>query len=162
MHRTGYRPIQALPYRLVRWHRLALFTTGALLTLTGVVWLVVHYLLGAGAGALPHPLEAWCLRLHGAGVFGGLFVLGLVAAAHVPQGWRLSRHRHRAGQRRSGLALCALAGSLALSGYALYYLASEANRPALGWAHAALGLAMAAVLAVHRRRRAFSAPRAPR
>jgi hypothetical protein len=125
--------------------------TGALLVLTGVVWLGVHYTVGAGAGELPHPFEAWSMRLHGLGAFGGLFVLGTLAAAHVPQGWRLSHRRRWAGQRNSGVALCVLGGLLVLSGYLLYYFASEALRPALGWAHTFLGLGMSLLIGVHRR-----------
>ena len=137
--------------RLVRWQRLALYLSGALLLATGAVWLAVHYSIGAGAGELPHPVEAWSLRLHGLAAFAGVFVLGALAAAHIPQGWRLSNRRRWAGQRNSGLLLCVLGGLLALSGYLLYYFASEAVRPALGWAHAAFGLAMAALIASHRR-----------
>ena len=139
-------------YRMVRWQHHALATAGALLLLTGALWLALHYTVGAGAGELPHPLEAWCLRLHGLGAFAGVFMLGVLAAAHVPQGWRLSQRRGWIGQRRSGLALCALAGALVLSGYALFYFSPEALRSALGWGHSAVGAAMAALVLTHRRR----------
>ena len=138
-------------HRLVRWQRLALYATGSLLIATGAAWLAVHYSIGAGAGELPHPLEAWSLRLHGLAAFAALFMLGVLAAAHVPQGWRLSRRRRSAGQRRSGVLLCVIGALLAASGYALYYFAGEAIRPALGWAHAFVGVAMAALIAGHRR-----------
>jgi len=65
-------------HRLLRWQRLALYLAGAVLLLTGGLWLLVHYSVGAGAGALPHPLEAWSLRLHGLAAFAGLFVLGVL------------------------------------------------------------------------------------
>jgi len=138
-------------HRLVRWQRIALYASGTLLLVTGTVWLAVHYSVGAGAGELPHPLEAWSLRLHGLAAFAGLFMLGALAAAHIPQGWRLSQRRRWAGQRSSGVMLCVIGGLLALSGYLLFYFASEAVRPALGWAHAAIGLTMAALIASHRR-----------
>ena len=138
-------------HRLVRWQRLALYTTGALLLLTGGLWLAIHYSVGTGAGALPHPLEAWSLRLHGLAAFAGLFVLGLLAAAHIPQGWRLSHRRRWAGQRSSGVLLCVIGALLAVSGYLLYYFASEALRPALGWAHAFVGVTMGVLIASHRR-----------
>ena len=138
-------------HRLVRWQRLALYVTGALLLLTGGVWLAAHYTIGAGAGELPHPLEAWSLRLHGLAAFAGVFVLGVLAAAHIPQGWHLSQRRRWADQRSSGVLLCVSGGALALSGYLLYYFASEAVRPALGWAHAFVGIAMAVLIASHRR-----------
>ena len=138
-------------YRLVRWQRIALYSSGALLLLTGAVWLAVHYSIGSGAGELPHPVEAWSLRLHGLAAFAGVFVLGVLAAAHIPHGWRLSQRRGWVAQRRSGLWLCGLGALLVLSGYALYYFAPEAVRPALGWAHAAVGAAMGGLIASHRR-----------
>ncbi len=138
-------------HRLVRWQRVALTLSGTLLLLTGGTWLAIHYGIGAGAGELPHPLEAWCLRLHGLAAFAGVFVLGALAAAHIPQGWRLSRRRRWVGQRNSGLLLCGAGALLVLSGYGLYYFAPEGVRPALGWAHAGVGLAMAALVLRHRR-----------
>jgi hypothetical protein len=145
-HRAHYHA-----HRLVRWQRVALHSTGAALLASGGGWLALHYSIGAGAGELPHPLEAWALRLHGLAAFAGLFVLGALAAAHVPQGWRLSHRRRWAGQRSSGVLLCVIGALLALTGYLLYYFAPESLRPALGWAHAFLGVAMAALIASHRR-----------
>jgi len=168
------RPTPQHVHRLVRWQRLALYAVGTLLLLTGTAWLAVHYSIGAGE--LPHPLEAWALRLHGLLAFGGTFVLGALAAGHIPQGWRISAprpvapaashgrsskvakphllesHRRRwAGQRSSGLLLCGVGAVLVLSGYALYYFAPESVRPALGWAHAFVGVTMALLIASHRR-----------
>jgi hypothetical protein len=57
-----------------------------------------------------------------------------------------------ARQRGSGVALCILAATLVLTGYLLYYFAPDPIRPTLGWLHSALGVAMASVVAVHRRR----------
>ena len=150
-HAPGHPPARHSVHRLARWQRLALYVTGALLVLTGGVWLAVHYSIGAGAGELPQPLEAWILRLHGLAAMAGLFVLGLLAAAHIPQGWRLSHRRRWAGQRRSGVLLCVGGGLLAASGYLLFYFAPETVRPALGWAHAIVGLAMGWLIASHRR-----------
>ena len=140
-----------------------MYVTGALLLISGIAWLGVHYALGAGAGELPHPLEAWLMKLHGLAAMLGLFVLGAVAAAHVPRGWRISgrphdrqsrrpsRRHHWALQRRTGVMLCALAAVLAFSGYLLYYFAPEWIHSSIGWAHAAAGVAMALVIALHRR-----------
>jgi hypothetical protein len=138
-------------HRLAAWQRRLLATTGVALLATGVAWLLVHDTVGGGSGALPHPSEAWLMRVHGLAAFAALFLLGALAAHHVPHGWRLgARHRH-AGQRRTGLVLCTIGALLVGTGYALYYFAPEALRPALGWLHAILGVAMAGVVVVHRR-----------
>jgi hypothetical protein len=138
-------------HRLAPWQRRSLYATSAVLVLTGGVWLVLHYSVGAGAGELPHPAEAWLMRLHGLAAYAGLFVLGVLAAAHVPHGWRLTARHRWAGQRGSGITLCAVAAMLVLTGYLLNYFAPETVRPALGWAHTAFGAAMGVLVASHRR-----------
>lgn len=138
-------------HRLPAWQRRALHASGVLLLLTGLVWLAVHYSVGAGTGELPHPLEAWCLRLHGLAAMAALFVLGALAAAHVPQGWRLSRRWQLVSQQRTGLLLCALAALLVFTGYLLYYFAPEDERPWLGGGHAVAGVVMASLVLCHRR-----------
>ena len=138
-------------HRLAGWQRAWIVATGLVLLATGLAWLVVHETVGGGSGGLPHPSEAWLMRAHGLAGFAALFGLGTLAAHHIPHGWRLgARHRH-AAQRRTGLLLCALGALLAGTGYALYYFAPEPVRPALGWVHAGLGVAMAALLFAHRR-----------
>lgn len=146
------------------WRYRTLYGTAAALMLSGLSWLALHYLWGAGAGNLPHPMEIWWIRLHGAAGFAGLFMAGVLASAHVPQGWRLTtrnlRLRHNnAGQRRTGLALCGLGILAVLSGYLLYYFAPENVHALLGWGHAALGLALVVLLPVHGWRRRVRGPR---
>jgi hypothetical protein len=137
--------------RLPPWQRRCLLIGGGTLALTGAAWLAVHWLLGAGAGELPHPAEAWLMRVHGAAMFLALFTSGLLAGGHVGQGWRWSGRHRLHGQRRTGLFLCAGLALLVLSGYALYYLVPEALRDALGLGHAALGIAMLLALVWHAR-----------
>jgi len=144
---AALNPLRGWQYRL-------LYATAGVLALSGLGWLAAHYLWGAGAGQLPLPLEPWLMRLHGAAAFAALFLAGLLAAAHVPQGWRMStRNPHLlqrwAGQRRTGLALCLLGAAGSTSGYLLYYFAPEPVRAPLGWAHAALGLVLVLVLPLH-------------
>jgi hypothetical protein len=140
-----------MSHRLPPWQQRLLAVSGGALLVSGIAWLAVHYTIGAGAGALPHPAESWLMRVHGLAAFAGLFALGTLATQHVPRGLRLGAvHRH-AHQRRTGLVLLTLGGLLVATGYALYYFAPEDVRPALGWVHAALGVAMASVVLGHRR-----------
>jgi hypothetical protein len=143
MHRLNMR----------RWHRWALLLTAATLLLSGLVWMGLHHGLGGGpnaaAGDVPHAAEAAWMRLHGAAGFAALFVLGVLAAGHLPQGWRLTGRQRWAGQRYTGLLLCSVAVALVLTGYALYYFAPENLRPTLGWLHTGLGVLMAALGAFH-------------
>lgn len=139
----------AVANRLRLWQRRLLHASGALLLVTGAAWLVVHYM--RAADALPSPAEPWLMRAHGLGAFAILFMLGALAAAHVPRGWRLAERLGWQRQRRTGLALCGLAAALALTGYLLYYFAPENLRPGLGWLHSGLGAAMSILVALHRR-----------
>ncbi len=155
---TVARAPTTLLHRLPAWQRIGVYASGALLMSTGAVWLAVHYSIGSGAGELPHPLEIWCLRLHGLLAFASLFMFGALAGAHIPRGWRLSMRRGPTGeyqggfhQRQSGVMLCVTAALLVLTGYVLYYFASESLRPSIGWAHAAIGVLLAILVAGHRR-----------
>jgi hypothetical protein len=136
---------------LARWQRFTVLGAWWCLLLSGVAWLPVHHLWGAGAGELPTPLEPWLMRWHGLSVIAGLFALGIVAAGHVKHGWR--RHQHRA----SGLALCLGGGFLVASGYALSYLLPDTWHGVVGWAHAAIGIATFAGLLAHSRVRSVDA-----
>jgi hypothetical protein len=136
-------------HRLPRWQRRLLWACALVTLATGLAWLAVHYTVGAGTGELPHPAEAWLMRLHGLGVFGSLFALGVLAGDHVPHGWRMSGRHRWAGQRGTGVTLCACAAAMAATGYLLYYVVGESARPATGWLHSAAGVAMAAVAALH-------------
>ena len=129
--------------------RLLVHASGWLLLASGVVWLGVHYLAGAGAGELPHPLESWLIRAHALAAWVAAFTLGGIAAQHIPRGWHATLRRRTLAQRRLGLALCGMALALALSGYALMYFVPEPVHSAWGWAHSAVGVAMAAVLVAH-------------
>ena len=139
-------------HRLAGWQRITLYAAGSLLLGTGVLWLALH--TSRAADALPSPLEPWAMKLHGLAAFAALFMFGVLAASHVPHGWRLSHRWRWARQRGSGLALCALAALLALTSYLLYYFAPEGVRAALGWIHSALGAAALPLLLAHRRSRA--------
>ena len=139
--------------RVAPWERRLLHASAWLLAASGVAWLGIHYLWGAGAGELPHPLEPWLIRLHGAAAFAALFVAGVLSAGHIPNGWRLTAPKMRradlAGQRRTGLAMTTLGAAAVFSGYLLYYFAPEPVRPSLGWVHAIIGLTMALLVPLH-------------
>jgi hypothetical protein len=136
-------------FHLSRHQRLLVHSSGWLLLGSGLAWLGVHYLAGAGAGELPHPMEVWTMRAHALAAWIAAFALGEIAASHIPRGWHTTMRRRTLAQRRLGLALCVMALALVLSGYALMYLVPEPAHAAWGWGHSAVGVAMATVLIVH-------------
>jgi hypothetical protein len=136
--------------RITGWQKAVLYGSSGAALASGVAWLAFHY--GRDADALPSPIEPWAMRLHGLAAFAILFVLGALAASHIPHGWRVSHRFSRAHQRSSGLGLGLLAGACVLTGYLLYYFAPDAIRPALGWLHSGFGAAAVLLAFFHRRR----------
>lgn len=131
--------------RLSRRHELSLYLTGIALMLSGVGWLIAHYLLQPPGvfGAGPHPSEAWWMRLHGAAVIGFLVVFGALLPGHIGQNWRQRVNRY------SGLTVVIVVSLLALSGYGLYYLVDDRQRAVTSALHWAVGLVACAMLVLH-------------
>lgn len=131
------------------WQRLSLDTALIALVVTGLLWLLVHYALGAGREdvGLPHWSEPWLMRLHGLAGFAVLVAVGAFLPVHVPRGWRMRQER---GLEVTMLALLAVA---VITAYALYYFAPDPIRPSLGWLHAAIGCAWGGTIVWHRRNR---------
>ena len=131
------------PNALPRWQRFTVFGAALLLLASGLAWQLALKL--RSEPELPGQLEPWLARWHALSAMAGLFAVGMVAALHIGRGWSLGR------RRTSGVAVCALLAALALSGFWLSYLVSEAWRPAVGWAHFGLGALAFALGLVHRR-----------
>jgi hypothetical protein len=131
------------------WQRVLLDAALWTLAVSGLAWLLMHYVFGAGRDdiGLPHWSEAWLMRLHGLAGFAMLVVFGAFLPWHVPRGWRM--------QPRRGLEVSLLGtlGAAIVTAYCLYYFAPETLRPGLGWLHAALGCAAGLAVWWHRRRR---------
>jgi hypothetical protein len=131
-------------------HELWLFVVAAALLLSGLGWIVAHYVLAGNslvAGlefeGVPHPSESWWLRLHGAAMMAFLVAFGAVLPGHVARGWPRERNKH------SGIFILATTAVLALSGYGLYYSGDEAARRWLSAGHWMLGLAAGAGFMLH-------------
>lgn len=108
----------------------------ALLFLTGVAWIALHYgPADNGPDGAWRPAQAWALRLHGAAAMAALVALGSLLAQHVPSAWRLRRNL------ASGIAMLACVAVLAVTGWLLYYASGEETRAWSSYLHMALGLA---------------------
>lgn len=120
---------------LPRALRGAIYSIGALLWLSGALWLVLHYMLPQSTpfGPLPNPWEAPLMRVHGLIAVGAVFLIGWMTAAHVTTRWTSDRNR------RSGLALGGTALLLIFSGYALYYTTGSPH-DAAAFAHEVVGV----------------------
>ncbi|MEO7062976.1 MAG: hypothetical protein ABI082_04275 [Dokdonella sp.] len=112
--------------------------------ISGVGWLVFHYFLRQASefGELPHPLETWWLRLHGAAAFATLWLLGMLWVIHLVPGWRARR-------RSSGIVLAGMLALLSVSGYLLYYAGGDDARAAIALVHWVVGAALPLFLLPH-------------
>ena len=137
--------------RLPRWKKICLLSCLAVLTITGIAWLLLHQ--GRGADELPSLAEPWLMRLHGLASFGALLGLGAIVGGHVVAGWRITRRHRWTNQRMSGILLGTLFGLTVLTAYMLYYFAPESVRELIGWIHAVLGALIAVAWWIHQRPR---------
>ncbi|MES2932920.1 MAG: DUF4405 domain-containing protein [Pseudomonadota bacterium] len=131
--------------RLERWQRRCIYLVFSLLFLTGATWVVAHFLLHQASefGESVHPLEPWAMKIHGAAAMVALFFVGSLLNTHIRRA--IKGHRNRF----SGWSMIAVIGILTLSGYVLYYLASEQSRPIWSILHWVLGLIFPLILCLH-------------
>lgn len=140
-----YKPHLPIPLRLLPGQKKALYLSMGVLWLSGVLWLLYHYFLAVNGpfGPAPNPLEQWWLRLHGLSLLVALLAVGSVLPHHAQRAWSLKKNRGH------GLALLAVLAWLALTGYALYYFATDDNRRWLPLLHWIPGLALPPLLLMH-------------
>jgi hypothetical protein len=151
---TPPRPVPTIA--LTSLHRRTIFAAGIALVVSGAGWLACHYLMGGDPDFpdMPHPLEPFWLKVHGAIAMASLMVVGSVVPWHAWRAWKLRRNRGTGGFVASVLVV------LILSAWALYYIGSEALRPGISLVHWIVGIASVPLLWLHvvRGRRSRSAP----
>jgi len=143
--KSHQRAIELLAERtaLGTWHRRWLYAALAFAWTTGALWVFAHFALGTGPDGERHPLEAWALKLHGAGAFAFLVALGSMFAQHIPRAWYLRRNI------ASGVSALIVAAFLIATGYALYYFALEDAHAIVSTLHWSVGLAAIALFWAH-------------
>jgi hypothetical protein len=132
---------------MTRGLRATVLAAGALLWLTGALWLGAHFAFPQRNefGALPNPWEAPLMRVHGLISVAAVFLFGWIGAGHILPRWSA------AAQRVSGLWLGGCAIVLVVSGYALYYTTDPLHTGA-AVLHEALGLLAIVAAGAHWRR----------
>lgn len=141
--RAAQRP--QLGLRLESWHRRSIYACVAVLFATGAAWLIARYFFRPVAefGETVHPLEPLAMKLHGAAAMATLFFLGTLLNTHIRGALKTGRNR------LSGWSMVASMAVLTITGFGLYYLASESNRPVWSAVHWLLGIAACLLLVIH-------------
>lgn len=135
----------AVNLRLERWHRRAIYLSSAMLLLSGAAWLLLHYFLRVAGefGELPHPLEPWSMKLHGAAAMLLLFFLGSLLNTHIRRAIKSDRNL------LTGWGMIGMMSALIATGYALYYVAGDSDRPLWSASHWIIGLAGSVLFLLH-------------
>ncbi|HAT32605.1 MAG TPA: DUF4405 domain-containing protein [Janthinobacterium sp.] len=131
--------------RLERWHRRSIYAAGGVLLASGLAWLLAHYFLRPVGqfGESVSPLEPWAMKLHGASAMVVLFFLGSLMNAHIRRALKAGRNLV------SGWAMIVTLLLLIVTGYGLYYVAGDSDRPLWSGAHWIIGLALGALTVLH-------------
>lgn len=114
------------------------WTTIAVVALTGLAWFVLHDLVEHEPGET----ERLLLMLHGISAYATLIVMGSLLPLHVRSGWHRRRKRWTGGTTLATLVL------LAVTGLILYY-GGEQTRETARWIHIGIGIACVALFPVH-------------
>jgi uncharacterized membrane protein len=125
--------------------RVAVKTAAALLWLSGCIWLVLHFFFAEQGefGVGPNRWEATTLRVHGVVAILAVFLFGWMVSRHVVDAWRQPKNK------MSGVAFVCIVGALCLSGYALYYLASESAHASFAVVHEVIGALAIGIAFIH-------------
>lgn len=147
-HSLHHRPLATATvqqFKLEAWHKYALYALVTALFTSGLAWLLARYFLRVAGeyGASIHPLEHWAMQAHGALIIPLSFLAGGLLFQHMRRAHRALRNRN------SGWSMLLTLLWLALTGYALYYFASESMRPYWSAAHWIIGLALPLLLCFH-------------
>jgi hypothetical protein len=130
--------------RLSRRISVALLSILAVLWSSGVLWLVLHYLLASPGefGIIRHPLETPVLVIHGVLALVALFLLG----------WFAGRHASAAASGRrvaSGWLLAVMTAAVVIAGGALLFLTSAAWQAGVAMVHEIMGVALLVPVLAH-------------
>ncbi len=130
-------PAKRRALRIPQSRRRAIYTTFAVLLMTGVAWLAIHFI--AEDPVEFAALQAWGMKLHGAAAWLAIYLVGTIWAAHIKLAWKLQHNR------RAGAAFGLMVALLLVTGYGLYYFNGETLRMLTEWLHwltGALGVAL--------------------
>jgi hypothetical protein len=107
-------------------------------------WLLHHFAAGADEfGVLRHPWETPLRLAHGVLAIATAYLFGWILARHATESWRNGK------RRVSGGVFSCVLGVLSLSGFALFFVSSDAWQAWTAWLHEILGLAVTVLAVEH-------------
>jgi hypothetical protein len=131
---------------LPKRRRWTVYITSVGVWLTGAVWLIFHYFIkkvDQFGFENVHPAEKWWLIAHASFAFAAMWLFGVLWPGHVKKSWNAHIRRW------SGGTLFGVTLWLSLTGFALYYIGSDAWRSWTSLSHWIAGLAALAAFLWH-------------
>jgi hypothetical protein len=130
--------------KLGELQKIFLYSATGLLWLSGLVWVLFHYFGGRqGDFGNVSSVEPMSLKIHGAAAIFFTLVLGSLIPVHLRRSWVLKRNQP------SGVFITTVCGVLIVTGWILYYLATERTRNAVSLIHWTIGLALPLIIYLH-------------
>ena len=143
-HHIHHRSFHHAPVKLPRWQRRGVYAAVAALTLSGLLWLAVHFFSPLTEEDLSqNTAKLWAIRVHAAAALWTLIMLGSLLPLHIRAAW------HTRKNRISGACAALAMATLALTGYALGYAPEGATRQWSAWLHWGIGTGLPLLLLVH-------------
>jgi hypothetical protein len=123
--------------------RYAVYSTFAILFLSGAVWLVADSLKDSANGEFWQQVAATLLMTHGGSAMITLMMLGALIPLHMRYGWRARRNLS------TGIAMATVGVVLIVTAFGLYYFGVEGARAVASDVHTWLGVASPVLLVAH-------------
>jgi hypothetical protein len=115
------------------WFRNSLYSSMALLWITGCLWLLLRYYSQVEATSPPHPLQPGLLVVHGVLALAAIFFFGWLAGSSVGESW----WQHV--ERSTAITMLVVLGVLTVTGICCYYVTTERVRASMALVHETLG-----------------------
>lgn len=94
-------------------------------------------------GVEKHPFQYPLIKIHSAAAFLMMISYGYFLGAHARVNWKMKP------RLISGVIVAIMPFLLAISGYLLYYIASDISRKIIGYFHFAIGFILPLILIIH-------------
>jgi len=115
------------------WFRNSLYSSMALLWITGCLWLILRYYVQVEPTSPQHPLQPGLLVVHGVLALAAIFFFGWLAGSAVGESW------WQRVDRGTGITFLGLLGVLTVTGICCYYVTAERARAGMALVHETLG-----------------------
>ena len=126
-------PRGCLGRSVTSWFRNSLYSSMALLWITGCLWLLLRHYFQAEAASAPHPLQPSLLVVHGVLALAAIFFFGWLAGSTFGESW------WQQAERGTAIAFLAVLGVLTVTGICCYYVTAERVRAGIALVHETLG-----------------------